>query len=149
MLHEKLTVVEHFLKQGWDARRPLDGSNALNFVGGPKSAKVLIRAGVDPNTRFNSLPPLMIHASSSNDKVVDFLLGVGADPNCRLSADRYGVVPGGTTALMMAAGQGLLLIVRRLLDAGADINAVDDNRHNALFWCLRWDKGDVAKEFEC
>lgn len=54
--------------------------------------------------------------------------------------------PAGTTPLMMASAYGRLEAVRRLLRAGADIDALDEHGHNALFWALRWDKTASARE---
>lgn len=138
--------VQRFLKRGWEPKEAIDGTNALNLVGGIRIAEVLLRAGADPNKDFGYLTPLAIHASAGDGKLVDYLLGMGADPDISSAGDPSQGVPKGTTPLMQSAKRGKLEVVKRLLRAGADANTVDSNRHNALFYALYFDKPDVAKE---
>lgn len=94
----------------------------------------------------NPRSSVAIHASAGDGKLVDYLLGMGADPDISSAGDPSQGVPKGTTPLMQSAKRGKLEVVKRLLRAGADANTVDSNRHNALFYALYFDKPDVAKE---
>ncbi len=55
-------------------------------------------------------------------------------------------IPAGTTELMIASAYGKPETVRELLRKGADMHALDEHGHNALFWGLRWDRTASALE---
>ncbi len=74
----------------------------------------LVRRGLDPNTSDPSGTTLLMYAASNgNDALIDFLLRNRANV---LKYNQYG-----DTALALAALRGYPAIVRRLLDAGADL----------------------------
>jgi ankyrin repeat protein len=70
--------------------------------------------------------PLQEAAARGNLKMVELLLGSGADPNGR---DQ-----GGTTALVYAAANGRKEACELLLEKGADVNARDGLKSTALFY---------------
>jgi ankyrin repeat protein len=71
--------------------------------------------------------------------MVDALLKAGADANAALTT--------GETALMTAARTGSVKVVSSLLDAGADINAVEHRSgQTALMWAVAENHPEVARE---
>src|SRR5262249_22814298 len=68
-----------------------------------------------------------------NDRIVELLLVRGADPN---AVDATGKAP-----LVYAAALGFTAIVRRLLDAGVDVNARYGNELTALMWAAGYADG--------
>jgi ankyrin repeat protein len=80
----------------------------------------LLAAGADPNTQDpggNHWTPLLHAIHKDQPGAVDLLLRSGADPRRTVN---------GLPPLLMAVGTGNTLIVRRLLEAGAD--PVSDDR---------------------
>ena len=70
--------------------------------------------------------------------MVERLLESGGDPNVSLKM--------GETPLMTAARSGDLQTVERLLEYGADVNAVEHERgQTALMWAVAQQHGDVAR----
>ena len=82
--------------------------------------RTLLSEGVSPNGRevLNGHGPLHQAARANSPEVVDILLAAGADPS---APDGHGVTP-----LMRAADSVALDAGRRLLAAGADVNAQHD-----------------------
>jgi len=72
----------------------------------------------------------------SNIPMVDFLLEHGADPNLCGNKSPW---KGTGIPLSIAAGDGNLDLVNRLLDAGADVNQPDEDSNSgpALFWAVK------------
>ena len=91
----------------------------------------LLRAGADPNLPTNALRPVFHEAIFKNVKrVVAIFLEHGADMNQR------GKVHDGETPLMTAAYFADISIMKMLLKHGADVNALDGEGHNALFYVV-------------
>jgi uncharacterized protein len=110
------------------------------------AVKALVEHGAEVNAKenFRGQTALMWAAAEGHVDIVNLLAAHGADLNVR-SYDRDTTLPkmeagtptapiarGGLTALLFAARQGELGTVRALLDAKADINAVDSDGNNAL-----------------
>lgn len=75
----------------------------------------LVRRGMDPNTSDPSgMTLLMFAANNGNQELLDFLLRNRANT---MKYNRYG-----DTALALAALRGHVPIVRRLIEAGADLS---------------------------
>ncbi len=87
-----------------------------------------------------------MHCDFGHEEIVSLLIKLGADPNVAYSKKRCPQIPFGTTPLMKASNHGYLGIVRLLLTAGANINALDEHRRNALYHALRGNETDTAKE---
>jgi len=87
--------------------------------------RTLLSEGVSPDGReaLNGHGPLHQAARANSPEVVDVLLAAGADPS---APDGQGVTP-----LMRAADSVALDAGRRLLAAGADVNAQHDPDGNA------------------
>jgi ankyrin repeat protein len=114
-------------------RRSADGFSALHFpaffgIGGAAEAsRVLLGAGADVNARSaNALSVLPIHSAvaGGHDDVVAVLVDAGADVN---ATQRHGWTP-----LHGAAQNGSLPSVERLLAAGADPAARNDDGVDAM-----------------
>jgi len=110
------------------------------------AVKVLLDHGAEVNAKenFRGQTAVMWAAAEGHADVVNLLAAHGADLNLR-SYDRDTTIPkmaagtpaapiarGGLTALLLAARQNEIETVKALLDAKADINAVDSDGNNAL-----------------
>lgn len=94
-----------------------------------ESTAVLLEKGADVNHNYpesDGYTLLMMTAARTNDEspIVPFLLSKGADPN--LGA------PSGRTALQLAAMNNHPAHVSRLISAGADLHAADENGKSAI-----------------
>ena len=89
-----------------------------------RTTKAFLRLGANPNIpcRLGYTPLFMAYKAS----IVDALIQHGADVDARDPRPDYE----GYTALLHAAAQGKIDVVRSLLKAGADIEAKDDVRGN-------------------
>ncbi len=114
--------------------------------GNVEAVKVLLDHGADVNAKenFRGQTALMWAAAEGHADIVSMLAAHGAELNLR-SYDRDTALPkmaagtpaapiarGGLTALLFAARQGEIESAKALLDAKADINAVDSDGNNAL-----------------
>ncbi len=111
-----------------------------------EAVKVLLAHDADVNAKenFRGQTALMWAAAEGHADIVSLLAAHGAELNVR-SYDRDTSLPkmaagtpaapiarGGLTALLFAARQGEIDSAKALLDAKADINAVDSDGNNAL-----------------
>src|SRR5262245_8179675 len=154
-------VVERLLKAGVSANTtgPL-GETALHVcarTGKPDAVRVLLAGGarVDTIENWRGQTPLMWAAAEGNVDAMKILIEAGADVNARSSIivwerqrseeprDKW-LPPGGLTPLLFAARDGKVASARVLLDAGADINIVDPDRHTSLILALSNGQFDVA-----
>jgi len=114
--------------------------------GNVEAVKVLLAHDADVNAKenFRGQTALMWAAAEGHADIVNLLAAKGADLNVR-SYDRDTSLPkmaagtpaapiarGGLTALLFAARQGEMETAKALLDAKADVNAVDSDGNNAL-----------------
>jgi len=116
-------------------------------TGSPDAVRLLLEAGADVNAResWHGETALMWAAAENHAEVVKLLASRGADLDVKSTVPEFPTVKvdlatmvttalprGGMTALMLAARQGALDGVRALIDAGADLNAVDPDGTTAL-----------------
>ncbi len=88
--------------------------------GKEEAAKLLIARGADANLATKtSGPPLLGAIERKNGILVKLLLASGADPNAALATN---------SALYLAAKSGCLECVEALVDAGAEVNALNKDR---------------------
>ena len=129
-------------------RKHLDGA----FHGGPAICtaallpredclEVLIKAGADVNSRScYDHTPLMLAAHSGKLTFVDLLINAGADVNAQASVNSLGEpLPdnrGDTALILVVQNNENLECVRRLIDAGADVNKQDEYGMTALFLAI-------------
>jgi ankyrin repeat protein len=154
-------VVERLLKAGVSANTtgPL-GETALHLcarTGKADAVRMLLTNGarVDTIENWRGQTPLMWAAAEGNVDAMRMLIEAGADVNARSSIivwerqrseeprDKW-LPPGGLTPLLFASRDGKVASARALLDAGADINLVDPDRHTPLILALTNGQFDVA-----
>lgn len=114
--------------------------------GNADAVKVLLEHGAEVNAKenFRGQTAVMWAAAEGHADIVKMLASHGADLNLR-SYDRDTTMPkmeagtpsapiarGGLTALLFAARQGQMDTAKALLDAKAEINAVDSDGNSAL-----------------
>ena len=155
------TIVERLIKAGVSPNTtgPL-GETALHLcarTGRPEAAKVLIANGasIDAVETWRGQTPLMWAAADGHADMVRLLVEAGADVRARSAIiqwerqrtdeprDKW-LPPGGFTPLLLAAREGRVAAAKALIDAGADINEVDPDRHSALVIALMNGHVDVA-----
>ncbi|KAL8949422.1 MAG: hypothetical protein Q9222_004474 [Ikaeria aurantiellina] len=91
-------------------------------------AEELLDAGADIESVGGQYQrPLLAAIGSGEDELVDLLLKRGANPN---------VQNGAGTALRIAMGLDQCLIFKRLLQAGADLEARDETGSTPLHWAI-------------
>ncbi|HTR37040.1 MAG TPA: ankyrin repeat domain-containing protein [Bryobacteraceae bacterium] len=127
--------------------------------GNLEAVKVLLDHDADVNAKenFRGQTALMWAAAEGHADVVQALAAKGADLNVR-SFDRDTTLPkmeagtplapiarGGLTALLFAAREGQMDAARALLDAKADVNAVDSDGNNALVLAILNSHYDLAQ----
>ena len=141
VMHNRVRVVRVLLEAGANFNLRDDSGDTLlesaiwaEAVG---SVRLLLEAGADPN-QVGEGAPGALHWAVSKDapEVIDLLLQAGADPNLGLPGGRdTGMFEGlnpGATPLMIAAAEGNLPLVNRLLDAGADWSLCDSKGKTAV-----------------
>ncbi len=124
-----LVAVERLLELGFAVdTRDQQGATALLHACGAGHrdvAALLLEAGADASLAANNgMTPLTAAVGARREALIALLLQHGVSVDQRL--------PGDATALMMAAALGYPEIAEQLLDAGAEVNAVDARGHGAL-----------------
>lgn len=99
--------------------------------GSPRLLQLLLERGADPYLYMDSTPPFVAAAQAGHDAIActDVLLRARVDVD---GARR----DSGMTALMKAAGDGRVDMVRHLLASGADVARRDSRGRAALHWAL-------------
>jgi uncharacterized protein len=98
------------------------------------ATRILLEAGVDPDTRdARGLTLAMIAAGHGLDDVLGLLLRRGADVNASIVMRHFPNV----TVLMIAAGNKKLSTVKLLVEAGATLAVKDGNGETALAYARR------------
>jgi ankyrin repeat protein len=144
-------LIERLIKAGADPNTLVTSQAETVLMkasrdGNLDAVKVLLEHGADVNVKenFRGQTAVMWAAAEGHADIVKLLAAHGADLNLR-SYDHDPTLPkmeagtpnapiarGGLTALLFAARQGEIETARALLDAKADINAVDSDGNNAL-----------------
>ena len=125
-------IIVMLLDAGADANaKDKENVTALMFAvenNSPEIAQVLLDAGADANAKDKKKRTVLMRAvkKKSSPKLVKMLLGAGADVNAQDEKKR--------TVLVYAARYSDLEMMKILVDAGADIRAVEN--------------GQIAKELE-
>ncbi|HEY1302257.1 MAG TPA: ankyrin repeat domain-containing protein [Vicinamibacterales bacterium] len=144
-------VVDALLKAGADPNTSdPDGETVLMLAartGNPEPVQLLIAHGAEVNARetWQGETALMWAAAEDHAEVVKLLAARGADLNAKSKVPEFPKVKvdaatmvvtalprGGMTALMLAARQGAGNGIKALIEAGADLDAVDPDGTTAL-----------------
>ena len=118
VLPESLEVVRMLIERGADVNANANRFSPLmaaSFRGDPETVELLIEAGADPTAR-NQFGYSPLHGASFNGSanITKLLLSHGVDPNVDVN---------GFTPAMWASVHGKKESLGMLLDAGADVNA--------------------------
>lgn len=112
---------------------------------------LLLKAGVDPNTlrpkgQYNepAAPLLHLALAGGHNEAAEVLIENGADINAR--ADSFGGQK--ATPLMIAAVQCKLGVLKKLVQAGADLELRDAAGETALGWARNFRKKAAIRYFE-
>lgn len=97
----------------------------------------LVNAGVDINTRYQGITPLVWAIKKGYSDIANQLLKYGADVTIRDD--------NGMTALTYAANYGNREIIEPLIDYGADIDARNNKGETALIIALLKGNKEIAK----
>jgi len=105
--------------------------------GNLKKVRVLAEQGVPVDaigSKDDGYYPIHAAAQDGHEKVVAYLLSVGANIECRTGAYIEQVEE---TALHLASQKGHLKVVKILVEAGADVNAKTLLNNTALGWAVK------------
>jgi ankyrin repeat protein len=120
--------------EGTDAGESFSLLSSVINSEGSELAIQLIKAGANvDHIDCGGLSPLMLACRFKLHNVIDALISASADVNLR-APKHYESGSGGHTALICAAQKADLWAVRRLIHAGADVNAATRLNENPLFW---------------
>lgn len=110
--------------------------------GKEESALQLIQRGAKLDALSDGNTPLMYATQMRKHRIMDALIAAGANVNVK-GLDEPGE---GNTALMIAADNGDLWAVKRLLQAGADVCATTRRKQTALYWGAASGNLEVVRE---
>ena len=141
-MKEQVAIVRFLLEHGADIK---NGDFLLSSVrnGNLEIVRLLLEHGANPNVlnlQIAATPLIyaLIH-QPNNQALIKMLLDYGADPNLSNNAV-------GTTPIMIAAYKGQPENVQLLINAGADVNATEQDGSTALMWILTWLKNEEADQ---
>lgn len=138
----QVAIVRFLLEHGADTK---NGDFLLSSVrnGNLEIVQLLLEHGANPNVLIlQSVATPLTYAlryQPNNQALIKMLLDYGADPN--LSNNTVG-----TTPIMIAAYKGQPENVQLLIDAGADVNATEQDGSTALMWILTWLENEEADQ---
>jgi ankyrin repeat protein len=155
-------VLKLLLDAGADPRKSnAEGETVLMTVartGNVAAAKVLVKAGaeVDAREHWGGQTALIWAAAQNQPEMIRFLASRGADVNARSAVRDWprrmtaeerpkDMNRGGMSALLFAAREGHLDVVRTLLGAGAKVDFTDPDGSTALILALMNGHWDTAR----
>ncbi|MCH7569297.1 MAG: ankyrin repeat domain-containing protein, partial [Deltaproteobacteria bacterium] len=107
-------------------------------AGDNDTVRKLLDSGVDVNTQSPEGTPLTVAIGANQRETVELLLAKSADPNLR--ATKFGVLP-----LMVAGTRGDLTVIKDLVAAGANVNAVWVQGMTSLLYVMNFGQMEPAK----
>jgi ankyrin repeat protein len=141
-----IEVVKKYLQYGGDVDNTIKTGSTLLMIaasyGQSEVVKILLGAGADVDAvSYDGMTALMWSMTvMSNPEVVRILVGSHVDIDAAYSRSNMA----GATALMQAAGLGLAENVKLLLDAGADVHAMDNYGNTALSRAAEAEHTDIV-----
>jgi ankyrin repeat protein len=157
VLNDDARIVRVLLDAGADCSvRDRSGDTLLQsaiWSESTRSIRLLIEAGADVNAVAEGTPAAIHWAvAKGSAEMTDLLIQAGADLNVGLPGGRNnGIFSGfapGSTPLMMAARQGNLDLVNRLLAAGADWGRNDSEGRTAVDLATRAGRVEILQRLE-
>ena len=142
IIEKIISIIKFLLNNGADINAvSANGTSVLNSAivrDGLNVVKVLLRNGANVNTKRS---PLHTAAEYNLIEILEVLLDYKADINA-------GDVWEKTTPLQIAAQEGHLATVRKLLQRGADVDAIfgDNKHHSALYLACQEGHLEIVKE---
>lgn len=129
-----VAAITSYIAGGGDLNiRDNKDSTALSVaasLGNTNAARILLEAGADPNIQdYMGEPALAKAAARGAEDIADMLIGNGA--NLELALPQRNKTP-----LIMAASCKRTNVARKLLMAGANVNARSGDGRTALMWAL-------------
>ena len=122
-----------------------------------KQLEMLIKKGADVNESGCGTVPLMLAVQKNDKMAIRLLLHAGADVNIQdqegKTALMFAVENSGTNSFVLFEAKDDLLetsdenmqCLRILLQAGADVNIVDNNQNTALMYAVKWGNPDCVE----
>merc|ERR1719229_237229 len=106
-------------------------------------AEALILCGAQIHKKMDFDGTVCLHHAASNDEseMCEFLIAKGCDVNSR---DKLGRTP-----LMDAAEIGSIKVIQVLIANDAEVNALDNEKHSALSYCIDFISKNDPKFFDC
>ncbi|XP_053143466.1 ankyrin repeat and EF-hand domain-containing protein 1 [Hemicordylus capensis] len=106
-----------------------------------RCVQMVLEYGADVNNCTFDGKPVFVQACEQAHEIKEMCMSFlerGADPNARNPAT-------GRTALMEAAREGVLEIVRGILERGGEVNIFDDERHHAAHFAAKGGFFEILK----
>ena len=138
-----LALVKAAIDQGIDVNSPDEGGRTAlmmaSYYGHQPVVELLLKQAVRVDHYDAVHRTALIYAASGKfPEIVAALLEAGANVNARDAAERW-------TALMFAAVEGNVEVVRVLLSHGADVTLVDTDGESALDFAVSRGRREVAE----
>ncbi|XP_070577178.1 ankyrin repeat and EF-hand domain-containing protein 1-like [Ptychodera flava] len=142
-----IQTLEILVSAGSDLKlTDVDGQGILFYCMTPtsrhtKCVDIALEYGADCNNKSNKGVPVFFAAcetAAENENVCMALLSKGADPNSKNEATQQ-------TSLIAAASSGSVTVVRAILQAGGDVNAIDREKITASHLAAGGGHFDVLK----
>ncbi len=127
-----IEIINYLLSLGIDLNeKDLQGMPAIVYAAyyhpNPEIIELLVQKGTNINYLTDKKENILIFAARNNpnEEVVDYLLNKGLDKNY--------VTAEGETPILAAAQNSNILVMEKLIEKGANIEAVDNEKRNVLF----------------
>ena len=131
-IDNNIDIIKYLISLGIDVNeKDAVGHPAITYAAfynpDPRNLDLLIQNGADINYSTDKKENLLIIAARNNrnEKVIEYLLDKGFDKNY--------VTSEGETPILAASQNSNLVVLKKLIEKGANLEAIDNNKRNALF----------------